>query len=101
MKKHDRILDQLTRAASRHTAGPSELSPGLATRVLAEVRARRADEPGYLAVLEGWLVGAFPAALVVAGGFWLADLRYGTPPRSSENTEAIVAEAIFEEALRP
>ncbi len=101
MKKYDRILDRLSRAASRDTAPVAEPSPGLATRVLAEVRARRGSEPDYLTVLEGWLVGSMPAALAVAGGLWLAGPRQETPTHSPADTEAAVVDAIFQEALRP
>jgi len=101
MKKHDRILDRLARAASQDTIPAAELSPGLATRVLAEVRTPRVSEPDYLAVLERWLVGAMPAALAVAVGLWLAGPRQPTATRSSADTEAAVVDEIFEEALQP
>jgi|GEM_PF-5274022 len=100
MKKYDRILDRLAQAASRDSA-PAEPSSGLATRVLASVRAQRVSEPNYLAVLERWLVGAVPAALAVAGGLWLAGPRQATSARAPAETEAAVVEAIFEEALQP
>lgn len=98
MKKHKRILDQLTEAASREAPPAIELPPGMATRVLADVR--DAAEPGYLAVLERWLVGAWPAALVLAVTLWVGGAPRPVPP-GAPDADAILADALFEEALRP
>ncbi len=103
MKNYDRILDGLTKAASREAPPPADdLSPGLATRVLANVRERRrgAREPDFVGVLERWLLGAMPVALVLAGGLWFTSVR---PPahHAAPDAASAVVDALFEEALRP
>jgi hypothetical protein len=100
MKNYDHIIDRLARSAADGKVPEVDLPPGLATRVLAQVRGGVTVEPGYFAVLERWLVGAAPAAVVLAGTLWLASGPTATP-RGFAEADAGLADALFEEALQP